>query len=269
MHSSLDSQNPQIDFTHPLQNLMQRVGVSSFKSLSRAAGVSERQILRLRRGELEQMRVDGVLKLSQVLQISLSELVETFSVPNAVVSAGFTQHRVLSLKSEPSAVVSAGRSPCRVLSMEEEKQPDLQLSTHNSTSEQELLHRIADLQREYQRILLVLEQQREVLLQEFQQSSLHSLETLLLQWPTAAQKAQENPQLAAVKIVPLVQKSLENLLQTWGIQAIAPVGAELPYNPQLHQLMAGSSQLGETVKVRYTGYRQGEKLLYRAKVSPM
>lgn len=249
MHSSLNSQNPQIDFTHPLQNLMQRVGVSSFKSLSRAAGVSERQILRLRRGELEQMRVDGVLKLSQVLQISLSELVETFSVPNAV--------------------VSAGRSPCRVLSMEEEKQPDLQLSTHNSTSEQELLHRIADLQREYQRILLVLEQQREVLLQEFQQSSLHLLETLLLQWPTAAQKAQENPQLAAVKIVPLVQKSLENLLQAWGIQAIAPVGAELPYNPQLHQLMAGSSQLGETVKVRYTGYRQGEKLLYRAKVSPM
>ncbi len=76
-----------------------------------------------------------------------------------------------------------------------------------------------------------LEEQREVLLQEFQQSSLQLLESLLLQWPTAAQKAQENPQLAAVKILPLVQKPLEKLLQAWGVEAIAPVGAEIPYDP--------------------------------------
>ena len=105
--------------------------------------------------------------------------------------------------------------------------------------------------------------------QEFQQSSLQILESLILQFPTAAQKAQENPQLAAVKIVPLVQKPLEKLLQQWGIEAIAPVGAELPYDPQLHQLMEGNAQPGEIVKVRYTGYRQGEKLLYRVKVSPI
>lgn len=249
MHSSSNYQIPQIDFTHQLQDLMQRVGVSSFKSLSRAAGVSERQILRLRRGELEQMRVDGLLKLSQVLQVSLSELVATFSV---------------------------GSAKYRVLSIEEEKQldsglttQDSQLRTHNSTNEEELLQQIADLQREYQRILLVLEQQREVLLQEFQQSSLQQLESFLLSWPTAVQKAQENPQFDALKLVTLVQKPLENLLQAWGVSAIAPVGAELPYNPQLHQLMEGKSQLGETVKVRYTGYCQGEKLLYRAKVSPV
>jgi molecular chaperone GrpE (heat shock protein) len=216
---------PNIDFTQKLQGLMQRIGISSFKALSRAAGVSERQILRLRQGKLEQMRIDVLLRLSPVLQMPLSELVVTFSTG--------------------------------------------ELLQDKTASIQELSEEIADLKKEYQRSQLQLEQQRDILLQEFQASTLQLLESLLLQWPTAAQKAQENPQLAAVKIVPLVQKPLEKLLQAWGVEAIAPVGAELPYNPQLHQLMEGTPQPGETVKVRYTGYLQGEKLLHRAKVSPL
>jgi len=39
------------------------------------------------------------------------------------------------------------------------------------------------------------------------------------------------------------------------VEAIAPVGAELSYDPQLHQLL-GRAQPGERVKVRYTGYCQ-------------
>ncbi|WP_373530781.1 nucleotide exchange factor GrpE [Nostoc sp.] len=216
---------PNIDFTQNLQDLMQSVGISSFKALSRAAGVSDRQILRLRRSQLEQMRVDVLLKLSLVLQIPLSELIATFSTG--------------------------------------------ELIQEKATPTQELLQEIADLRKEYERSQLQLEQQRDILLQELQQSTLQLLESLLLQWPTAAQKAQENPQLAAVKIVPLVQKPLEKLLQAWGVEAIAPVGVEIPYDPQLHQLMEGHVQPGETVKVRYTGYLQGDKLLYRAKVSPV
>ena len=211
--------------TQLLQDLMQKLGISSFKALSRAAGVSERQLLRLRQGKLEQMRVDVLLKLSPVLQMPLNELIATFS--------------------------------------------NVELLQEKAAPTQDLLEEIADLRKEYQRSQQQIEQQREILLQEFQESSLQLLESLLLQWPTAAQKAQENPQLAAVKIVPLVQKPLEKLLQAWGVEAIALVGAELPYNPQLHQLIEGTAQPGETVKVRYTGYLQGEKLLYRAKVSPV
>ncbi|MEH2043285.1 nucleotide exchange factor GrpE [Nostoc sp.] len=211
--------------TQKLQDLMQQVNISSFKGLSRAAGVSERQLLRLRQGKLEQMRVDVLLRLSPVLQMPLNELIATFST--------------------------------------------VELLQEKTAPTEELLQEITDLRREYDRSQLQLEQQRELLLQELQQSSLQLLESLLLQWPTAAQKAQENPQLAAVKIVPLVQKPLEKLLQAWGVEAIAPVGAELPYDPQLHQLLEGTAQPGETVKVRYTGYLQGEKLLYRAKVSPV
>jgi len=219
------------DFTHQLQQLMQRVGVSSLKALSRAAGVSERQLLRLRRGEVEQMRVDTLIKLSQVLQISLSDLVAAFS----------------------------------------DKQVDWRKSTPRETAtvSQELLNEITDFKKEYHRLQTELEKQREALLQEFQQSSLQVVESLLLQFPTAAYRAQQDPQLAAVKIVPLVQKPLERLLQHWGVEAIAPVGAEIPYNPQWHQLMEGTVQPGELVKVRYTGYLQGEKLLSRVKVSPV
>ncbi|WP_392535204.1 nucleotide exchange factor GrpE [Nostoc sp. C117] len=216
---------PNINCTQKLQNLMQRVGISSFKALSRTAGVSERQILRLRQGKLEQMRVDVLLKLSPVLQISLNELIENFS--------------------------------------------SVELLQNSVAPTQELLQEIADFKIEYDRLQVQLEQQREILLQELQQSTLQLLESLLLQWPTAAHKAQENPELAAVKIVPLVQKPLEKLLQAWGVEAIASVGAEVLYDPQLHQLMDGSSQPGEKVKVRYTGYLQGDKLLHRAKVSPV
>ncbi|MBD2567526.1 nucleotide exchange factor GrpE [Anabaena lutea] len=219
-------------FTKKLQNLMQLVGIPSFKSLSLAANVSERQILSLRRGKLKQMRVEVLLKLANSLQLSLSEFIATFS-------DGSSEYQVLSST----------------------------VNTQHPNTEKKLLQEIADLKREYERIVLTLEQQRELLQQEFQQSSLQILESLLLFWPTAAQKAKENPQLEAIKIVPLVQNSLEKLLQAWGVEAIASVGAEIPYNPQLHQLLEGTAQPGEIVKVSYIGYSQGEKLLYRAKVN--
>ncbi|MER3494246.1 MAG: nucleotide exchange factor GrpE [Mastigocladus sp. ERB_26_2] len=216
---------PQTDFTQKLQDLMQRVGILSYKTLSRTAGVSERQILRLRRLGVEQMRLDVLLKLSQALQISLQELVANFS--------------------------------------------EQELLPNKATPPQELLQQITDLKTEYDRLQLQLQQQRLTLQQEFQQSSLQLLESLLLQFPTAAHKARENPQLSAVNIVPLVHKPLERLLQQWGIEAIASVGAEIPYDPLLHQLMDGIAQPGDIVRVRYIGYRQGDKLLYRAKVSPL
>ena len=203
--------------------MMQRVGVSSYKALSQQARVSAKQLRKLRRGEIEQMRVDVLLKLSQALQISLWELIATFSAiaPNVKVA--------------PS----------------ENSQP------------------IAELKREYERLQAELARQQQELRQEFQLASLQAIESWLLQWPTAAQKAKENPDLAAIKLLPLM-KPIEQLLQQWGVEAIAPVGAEVDYDPQLHQLLSGSAQPGEKVIVRYIGYRHhGKKLLYRAKVSPM
>lgn len=227
---------PDDDLTQKLQHLMQCAGISSFKSLSAAAGVSERQILQLRRGKLKQMRVEVLLKLAKVLQLSLSELAANFSDASS-------DYQVLNLTVHTQNL------------------------TQSSNTGTDLVQENTNLKREYERIVLMLEQQRELLQQEFQESGLQILESLLLFWPTAAQKARENPQLEAVKILPLVQKPLDKLLQAWGVEAIASVGAEIPYDPQLHELLAGVAQPGEMVKVCYIGYRQGKKLLHRAKVN--
>jgi molecular chaperone GrpE (heat shock protein)/DNA-binding Xre family transcriptional regulator len=220
-----------------LQELMQRVGISSYKALGQTASVSKGQILQLRRGNIKVMRLSILLKLSQALQISLNDLVMAFlGVPDSDVSD-----------------ISLNKS--------------ISIQPVETNKEQDLLQKIDELKQEYQRLQNQMEVSRQEAQQEFILSNLQVLESLLLQFPTAAQKAQENPQLAAVKILPLVQKPLENLLNAWGVEAIAPVGAEIPYDPQWHQLLEGTAQPGESVKVRYTGYRKGEKLLYRAKVS--
>ncbi|MBE9127816.1 helix-turn-helix domain-containing protein [Coleofasciculus sp. LEGE 07081] len=212
------NQSSQTHHTQLLQQLMQQVGVSSFRQLSRTASVSERQLKRLRQGQISQMRVETVLKLAEALQVSATQLLALFS-------------------------------------------PE---SKSSNPPEPENLA----LKQEYQRLQQQLEQQREGLMKEFQQSSLQVLESWLIQWPTAAYAAQQNEQLSALKLLPLV-KPVEQLLQQWGIEAIASVGDELPYEPQWHQLMSGTAQPGDRVRVRYTGYRQGDKLLYRAKVSPV
>ena len=124
-----------------------------------------------------------------------------------------------------------------------------------------------NLQQEYQRLQCQLQQQQKTLQQEFQNTSLQILESWLIQYPTAAYAAQQND-VPASRLLPLM-RPVEQLIKAWGLEAIAPVGAEIAYDPQIHQLMEGSAEMGDRVRVRYTGYRQGEKLLYRAKVSPV
>jgi DNA-binding Xre family transcriptional regulator len=124
-----------------------------------------------------------------------------------------------------------------------------------------------NLQPEYQRLQLQLQQQQETLQQEFQNTSLQILESWLIQYPTAVYAAQQND-VPASRLLPLM-RPVEQLIKAWGIEAIASVGEEIAYDPQIHQLMEGNAEVGDRVRVRYTGYRQGEKLLYRAKVSPV
>ena len=120
---------------------------------------------------------------------------------------------------------------------------------------------------DYQRLEQAIEDQRSHLLATFQSEVLNILESLILQWPTAAHAAQNNPTLPAVRLIPLL-KPLEQLLQAWEIEAIATVGAIVPYDPTLHQ-WGGETVPPEVqypVQVSHVGYRQGERLLYRAKV---
>lgn len=218
------------DYTHQLQQLMQQVGVSSFKALSQKAHVSEWQVRQLRQGQAAQMRAEALIKVSQALQISLPELLTTFSQ--------------VSLEPTVSLVPSSG---------------------DQSTLEAELVA----VKLEYERSQAQLTQQREALWQEFQQATLQAIESWLTFWPSAAYAAKQPNSKVTVETLIRLANPLTELLQRWGVEAIAEVGKELPYDPTQHQLIDGTAQPGDIVRVRYTGYRQGEKLLYRAKVSPV
>ena len=121
---------------------------------------------------------------------------------------------------------------------------------------------------EYQKLQQEMSQLEAELTQQFQQQSLETIESWLLQWPTAATAVRRNPQLPATRLLSLVEP-VEELVEQWNVSTIATVGEELAYDPQQHQLMKGIAQPGEVVKVRYVGYKQGDKLLYKAKVSPV
>lgn len=123
-------------------------------------------------------------------------------------------------------------------------------------------------QAEYQKLQQEMLQQQEFLAAEFQKTSLETIESWLLQWPTAAAAVRKNPQLPAVRLLSLVEP-VEELLKEWDVETIATVGEQLAYDPQYHQLMKGTAQPGELVEVRYVGYKQDNKLLYKAKVSPI
>jgi len=126
---------------------------------------------------------------------------------------------------------------------------------------------LATLQTEYQRLQAQLEQQAAQLQTQFQTAALVTLESWLLQWPTVTHAVEKNPDLPASRLVPLVNP-VQTLLEQWAVEAIAPVGAIVPFDPQLHQLMNGHATPGDLVKIRYTGFRHQGKLLHRAQVSP-
>lgn len=66
------------DFTQLLQKLMQKLGFVSYKQLCKGAGVSEKQLRRLRQGQILQLRGETLIKLSQALQVSVNELLDLF-----------------------------------------------------------------------------------------------------------------------------------------------------------------------------------------------
>lgn len=127
---------------------------------------------------------------------------------------------------------------------------------------------ISTLREEYQRLQQKLEQQKIELRSQFERETIQQLESLILQLPSAAYAAQQNPNMLAKNILPLL-RPIDILLQKWGITAIGAVGKEVDFDSQKHQLMEGSDEIkeGDIAIVRYVGYMQGEKLLYRARVS--
>ena len=127
---------------------------------------------------------------------------------------------------------------------------------------------IAQLQQEYERLRAALDRQEVELRQQLQQQALNQLEPWLTYWPTAAKAATERPDFDPKHLLPLV-KPVEQLVASWGVTAMGQVGEQLPYDPTWQQLVKGSAQPGNLVRVSHLGYRHGERLLLRAKVAAL
>lgn len=231
-----------LDYTLKLKELMQQLGITSLNSLSHNTGVSLHKLQQLRRGNLQKFRLEELQKLSQVLNISLAKLLTTFAgvaVDNQDLDQDLDQ----------------GSSQVSSQVLEQDSSQDIKESPQ-----------IALLRQEYQRVQNQMQEMQSHLLQEFQQTSLQTLETWLLQWERVANHARHHPEFSAAKILPLM-RPVEQLIQSWGVEAIATLGAEIPYNPQGHRLQTGIATPGDLVKVQSPGYTYQGKLLHRAEVT--
>lgn len=94
-----------------------------------------------------------------------------------------------------------------------------------------------------------------------------TLEPLLTQLPVVRHAVGEGREVAAADLLALLGP-LDLALGELGLAPIGRVGETLPFDPQTHQLARGPvPDPGEPVTVRHVGYRLGEQLLRRARVS--
>ncbi len=237
-----------MNHTHTLKALMQRANIASYRALATQATVSRWQVQQLRAGNIDQMRLGVLVHLAEVLKISVSDLLQAFGVQGEVVQdAGVAEDNT------PEVGVSAGGASAGGQSLSK-------AAEEGSQSEQ-----LVSLKQEYQRLQGQVAQQVAEGRSQLQSEALQTLETWLIQWPTIAQRAKDNETLAAVKILPFV-KPVEQLMVVWGVEAIAPVDDQVPYDPQRHQLMGGIAEPGTMVQVTHSGVQQQGRLIHRAKV---
>lgn len=96
--------------------------------------------------------------------------------------------------------------------------------------------------------------------------SFFDLQPLLTQFPTVPRMVEVQPNLPARNLLPLFN-ALNNWLARWEISPIGEPWQPVPFDPRLHQPDGADMEPEETVYVRFVGYRQGDQILARAKVS--
>lgn len=119
---------------------------------------------------------------------------------------------------------------------------------------------------EVQRLYKQLEQQEGQLRHQIRAELVEKLKPLLVQYPTLQQVVQRRPDYPAQQVLALLT-CLGNFLQDWQLETIGQVWQQVAYDPESHQPDEEDIQTGEPVYVRFVGYRLGDQVLVRAKVS--
>ena len=226
------------EYQERLRRLMEPVNITSWRSLSVVAGVSIGQIRRLRQGQLEGLTLGNIDRLARALRCDRREFLAALESPELPESPESPELLNTTDLSKESGQDSRDR------------QPDQQVA----------------LQIECDRLHEELTRQAKDLTQRFQSQAIDQLESFLTFWPVAADRARRDSSLPAIKLVPLL-KPIEVLLASWDVKPIGAIGEITAFDPSQHQPIDGQPHSGDRVRITHCGYRHGDRLLFRAKVS--
>lgn len=122
------------------------------------------------------------------------------------------------------------------------------------------------LRQECQRLQQQVVQQTETVTKSVQAEVFQQLQTLLTNYPSVQRMTRAKPDLPAKNLVSLFTP-LENLTRSWHYEPIGAPWEQVAFDPQLHQPDSSDIAMGESVYVRFVGYRDGDQILCPAKVS--
>ena len=171
--------------------------------------------------------------------------------------------------SSTSPIADVDVNPEQTQALEALRQECDRLGSENGELKQEcdrLRSENGELIQQCDRLQFQLEQLDRLKSQDFKDLTFEELETLLTNYPTACKLAEHKPELPAKNLIALFTP-LENLINSWGYETIGQVWEEVAYDPQFHQADDEGIPEGETVYIRFIGYRDGDRILAPAKVS--
>lgn len=273
----------QYDFDPLLSEQLHKAGVESWDVLRRTVDIAPNRMRQLRQGRLDNLTFQELNQLATTLDWTIEDLLRAYSVPFPSLENVFQEVNKLHQQSEQvyeekqalQNQLATTQTHLDTVSREAEQFQErvTQLEGEQQNREQvwqtrleESQHEIAQLQQQCRRLRTEAQQQADTTTQEVIASSFGVIQTLLMNFPTARVMVQEKPTLPARNFMSLFLP-LEKLLKKWGYESIGIAWEQVDFDPTLHQADDTTLEVGESVYVRFVGYRDGDRIICPAKVS--
>ncbi|NJK99237.1 MAG: XRE family transcriptional regulator [Spirulinaceae cyanobacterium SM2_1_0] len=260
------------EFDPLLRRRFETVQLNDWNALQRKSGLTPRSLLQARRGKLEKLTLEELQNLASTLQWSLEELLSQYNRPLPQLSHMAAERATLQQQTEQlqqellALKQQLANEVDRVYRAHQQTAQLQQQLTEDNEALQSKRYELDQLQQQCRRLRADLEQQSTQLTADVKDETFRHLQTLLMNYPTAAMMAEARPTLPAKNLVPLFAP-LQNLLSAWGYEPIGSAWEQVLYDPQLHQADSEQIAVGDLVYVRFVGYREGDRILCPAKVS--
>ncbi|MBP0018267.1 MAG: helix-turn-helix domain-containing protein [Cyanobacteria bacterium SBLK] len=266
-----------------LSDRLKRVGISHWNTLQRKAGLTPKQMERVRQGKLEGLTLKELNQLARILNWSLEELLQNYGYSFPSLGEAFQeiarlhqkygelQQERIKVEQESREYQSTLAEASQQIELLEERYENLERDKQKkidrlSLELQDASNRIEQLEKQCLRLRAELQDNLERIKGDIREETFEQLQTLMMNFPTACVMAEAKPNLPARNFIALFTP-LNNLLQEWGYESIGTAWEQVIFDPQIHQADSDDIQEGDLVFVRFVGYRSGDLILCPAKVS--